>query len=69
MVAALINLAVAMVPMRAARQNNSITLEANAQHLLTDVWTSAGVLAGVGLVVLTGWNRREKMVSHSFVKC
>ena len=33
----------------------SITLEADAHHLLTDVWTSVGVIVGVGLVWLTGW--------------
>jgi cation diffusion facilitator family transporter len=37
------------------RQQNSITLEADAHHLLTDVWTSAGVIGGVGLVWITGW--------------
>lgn len=54
-VASAINLGVSLVLMRAARQYDSITLRANAHHLMTDVWTSAGVLLGVGLVVLTGW--------------
>ncbi len=54
-VASIINFAVALVLMRAARQYESITLKANSHHLLTDVWTSAGVLAGVGAVALTGW--------------
>jgi cation diffusion facilitator family transporter len=54
-VASLINLGVALVLLRAGRKNASITLEANAQHLLTDVWTSGGVLVGVGVVALTGW--------------
>ena len=54
-VASAINFAVAMVLMRAARAHRSATLEADAHHLLTDVWTSAGVLVGVGAVVLTGW--------------
>ena len=53
--ASVVNLVVALVIMRAGRKHNSITLEANARHLLTDVWTSVGVLAGVGLVVWTGW--------------
>jgi len=53
--ASAINLGVAQVLHRAARRHRSITLEADAQHLMTDVWTSAGVLAGVGLVALTGW--------------
>jgi cation diffusion facilitator family transporter len=52
-VASLVNLGVALALLRAGRQHNSITLEANARHLLTDVWTSAGVLAGVALVALT----------------
>jgi cation diffusion facilitator family transporter len=54
-VASLINLATARTLMKVGRQHNSITLEADAHHLLTDVWTSAGVMIGVGLVWLTGW--------------
>lgn len=53
--ASIINLIVAIVILRAGRKNNSITLEANAQHLFTDVWTSLGVFLGVGIVALTGW--------------
>ncbi|NJN16945.1 MAG: cation transporter [Oscillochloris sp.] len=53
--AALVNLVVAVVLLRAGKRHNSIALEADAQHLLTDVWTSAGVLTGIGLVWLTGW--------------
>lgn len=52
--ASLINLAVALVLRNAGRRYNSITLEANAKHLLTDVWTSVGVLIAIGLVVVTG---------------
>jgi cation diffusion facilitator family transporter len=62
LVASLVNLAVALVLRRVGRERHSITLEANAQHLLTDVWTSVGVLAGVGLVVFTGWNRLDPIV-------
>jgi len=54
-VASLVNLGVSVVLMRAARQYDSITLKANAHHLMTDVWTSAGVLVGVGAVAVTGW--------------
>ena len=54
-VASLVNLVVASVILRAGRKNNSITLEANARHLFTDVWTSVGVLIGVALVSWTGW--------------
>ena len=54
-VAAVINLAAALLLLRAGRAHNSITLEANARHLLTDVWTSVGVIVAVGLVALTNW--------------
>ena len=54
-VASVINAATAMVLLRVGRQYRSITLEADAYHLLTDVWTSVGVIAGVGLVWATGW--------------
>ncbi len=53
--ASLLNLGAALVILRAGRRHGSITLEANGKHLLTDVWTSAGVIAGVALVPLTGW--------------
>jgi cation diffusion facilitator family transporter len=54
-VASAVNYAVARVLLRAARRHRSIALEADAHHLMTDVWTSAGVIAGVAVVVLTGW--------------
>ncbi|MBI5430193.1 MAG: cation transporter [Nitrosomonadales bacterium] len=54
-VASIINLATALTLMKVGRQHHSITLEADAHHLLTDVWTSAGVIVGVGLVWLTDW--------------
>lgn len=50
-----INLAVALVMRRAAVRYRSIALDAGSQHLLTDVWTSAGVIAGVLLVRFSGW--------------
>jgi cation diffusion facilitator family transporter len=50
-----INLGVALVLLRASRQHHSIALEADAHHLLTDVWTSIGIVVGVGGMVLTGW--------------
>jgi len=58
-----VNLAVALVLLRAGRTHASISLEANARHLLTDVWTSAGVLAGVGAVALTGWHVLDPVVA------
>ncbi len=54
-VASIINWGTARTLMRAGREHRSITLEADAQHLMTDVWTSAGVIVGVGAVALTGW--------------
>jgi cation diffusion facilitator family transporter len=53
--ASVINLVTARVLMNVGRKYKSITLEADAHHLFTDVWTSVGVIAGVGLVWLTGW--------------
>jgi cation diffusion facilitator family transporter len=53
--ASLVNLGVSRVLFRAGRRYHSIALEADAHHLMTDVWTSAGVLCGIGLVALTGW--------------
>jgi cation diffusion facilitator family transporter len=54
-VASLLNLATARTLMSVGRKYRSITLEADAHHLMTDVVTSAGVIVGVGLVWLTGW--------------
>lgn len=61
--ASVVNLAVALLLLRVGRQRNSITLEANAQHLLTDVWTSVGVLVGVAAVALSGWQRLDPIVA------
>jgi len=61
--ASLVNLAVALVLVRAGRQHHSITLEANAQHLFTDVWTSAGVIVGVLAVAATDWLPLDPIVA------
>jgi cation diffusion facilitator family transporter len=53
--ASLINLLVAFVLLREGKKSHSITLTADGKHLLTDVWTSVGVLFAIGLVKLTGW--------------
>jgi cation diffusion facilitator family transporter len=50
----LINLALGAYLVRTGRRTNSLVLVSNGQHVLTDMWTSAGVLGGVGLVWLTG---------------
>jgi cation diffusion facilitator family transporter len=62
-VASLANLVVAMILLRAGKRYSSITLQANSRHLLTDVWTSGGVLVGVGLVALTGWQRLDPIIA------
>ncbi|MBK7632309.1 MAG: cation transporter [Ignavibacteriales bacterium] len=62
-VASIINLFVSVVLSRAGKKYNSITLEADAQHLMTDVWTSAGVLLGVGAVSITGWGRLDPIIA------
>lgn len=54
-VASAINFGVARVLLQAGKRYNSITLEADAHHLMTDVWTSAGVIAGIIAVSLSGW--------------
>jgi cation diffusion facilitator family transporter len=61
--ASLVNLAVARVLLKAGKEHHSIALEADAHHLMTDVWTSAGVLAGIGLVAATGWQRLDPIVA------
>jgi len=53
----------AWVMLRAAKVHRSITLEADARHLLTDVWTSAGVLAGIVVANTTGWVRLDPFVA------
>jgi cation diffusion facilitator family transporter len=61
--ASAINFAAALILRRAGRAYRSITLEANSRHLMTDVWTSAGVFAGVGAVALTGWIPLDAIVA------
>lgn len=54
-VASVINGVVAVALLRAGKRHRSIVLTADGKHLMTDVWTSAGVVVGVVLVGLTGW--------------
>lgn len=61
--ASLANLLVALILLKAAKRYHSVSLEANAHHLLTDVWTSAGVLVGISLVAITGWQRLDPLVA------
>jgi cation diffusion facilitator family transporter len=61
--ASLVNLVVSRSLLRASKRFRSITLEADAHHLMTDVWTSGGVLVGVTAVVLTGWNILDPIIA------
>ncbi|HEX5767854.1 MAG TPA: cation diffusion facilitator family transporter [Burkholderiales bacterium] len=58
-----INLAVGMLLIRVGKTQHSIALEADGHHLMSDVWTSAGVIVGVALVFLTGWLRLDPLVA------
>ncbi|MDQ1330391.1 MAG: hypothetical protein QG578_654 [Thermodesulfobacteriota bacterium] len=61
--ASMINFMVARTLLSAGKKNNSVTLEADAHHLLTDVWTSAGVITGVAAVALTGWQFLDPVIA------
>ena len=62
-VAAAINFGVARSLLNAGKEYRSITLEADAHHLMTDVWTSAGIIAGILAVQLTGWHRLDPIIA------
>lgn len=62
-IATVINGAVGWRLMRAAREYRSITLESDAKHLFTDVWTSIAVVGGVLIVSLTGWARLDAVLA------
>lgn len=61
--ATLLNLGTGLLLVRAGRTHRSITLEADGKHLLTDVWTSVGVLLAIGLVALTGWQVLDPVIA------
>lgn len=64
-VATAVNGAVGVVLLRAGRRYRSLTLVADGKHLLTDVWTSVGVVVGVLAVALTGWLRLDAVVAFA----
>jgi cation diffusion facilitator family transporter len=49
--------------LRAGRRHRSLVLEADGRHLMTDVWTSAGVVVGVAAVAISGWERLDPIVA------
>lgn len=62
-VATVINGVVGWLLIRAGRRHRSITLEADGKHLITDVWTTVGVVIGVVLVALTGWLPLDSLIA------
>lgn len=62
-VATAINLVVGRLLLRVGREHRSIVLEADGQHLLTDVWTSVGVAIGVTAVAVTGWELLDPLIA------
>lgn len=63
LVASAINFGVSRIMLRVARQEDSIALEADAKHLMTDVWTSVGVVAGIIVVGVTGWQMLDPLIA------
>jgi cation diffusion facilitator family transporter len=61
--AAIVNGALGYYLLRLGRRKRSIILEANGRHVLTDCWTSAGVLLGLGLTQTTGWLQWDPIVA------
>jgi cation diffusion facilitator family transporter len=61
--ASAVNLIVARVLLFYGRKHRSIVLEADGQHLMSDVWTSVGVVAGLGLVILTGFKLLDPLLA------
>ncbi len=63
LIASAVNFGVARVLLKAGKQHNSIALEADGRHLMTDVLTSAGVILGIAAVAVTGWQRLDPLLA------
>jgi cation diffusion facilitator family transporter len=61
--ASVVNLGCGWLLIAAGRRLHSIALEADGHHLMTDVWTSAGIIAGVAIVAATGWNILDPLIA------
>jgi len=61
--ASVVNLVVSIILRKAGKRHNAIALTANSHHLMTDVWTSMGVLVGVGAVAITNWQPLDSIVA------
>lgn len=63
LVATLVNLFVGLILIKVGKKHHSIVLEADGQHLLTDVWTSVGVVSGVVIVGFSGWTILDPIIA------
>jgi cation diffusion facilitator family transporter len=61
--ASVVNFVVARILLKAGKKYHSITLEADAKHLMTDVWTSAGVIGGLAVAAISGWSILDPLVA------
>lgn len=61
--ATIINLVTARILLHYGRKHNSITIEADSQHLMTDVWTTVGIIVGIFLVKLTNWQLLDPIMA------
>jgi cation diffusion facilitator family transporter len=63
LIAGILNAGLGYYLLRVGRRTNSLILEANGKHVLTDSWTSFGVVGGLGLVLLTGWKPFDPLIA------
>ncbi|MEH3052657.1 MAG: cation diffusion facilitator family transporter [Patulibacter minatonensis] len=61
--ASVLNLVVGTVLIRVGRRERSLVLEADGRHLMTDVWTSIGVIVGVAAVAISGWEELDAIIA------
>jgi cation diffusion facilitator family transporter len=61
--ASVVNFVVSRILLKAGRERQSISLEADAHHLMTDVWTSIGVISGVAIAGFTNWNILDPIIA------
>jgi cation diffusion facilitator family transporter len=61
--ASIVNFIVSRILLREGKNRRSITLEADAHHLMTDVWTSVGVISGVAIAGFTGWQILDPIIA------
>lgn len=64
--ASIINLIVALILIRAGKKNNSITLESDGKHLMTDVWTTVGILIGIGIILTANSFEESLAIAKKF---